>query len=156
MKHFTLPKEGGLIETGIPSDILHSYEKIRTEIYDQSTTASEVIADTIIDAINASKEKTFKLGLSTGVTPVSLYKWLTRKYQEGKVSFKNVEVYSIDEYYPYGKGEPQSRNNIIPKRTIALIILIFLNFFTVFRAIPVQNQELQNPNICFQTQSTDY
>ena len=45
MKHFTLPKEGGLIETGIPSDILHSYEKIRTEIYDQSTTASEVIAD---------------------------------------------------------------------------------------------------------------
>ena len=113
MKHFTLPKEGGLIETGIPSDILHSYEKIRTEIYDQSTTASEVIADTIIDAINASKEKTFKLGLSTGVTPVSLYKWLTRKYQEGKVSFKNVEVYSIDEYYPYGKGEPQSRNNIL-------------------------------------------
>ena len=113
MKHFTLPKEGGLIETGIPSDILHSYEKIRTEIYDQSTTASEVIADTIIDAINASKEKTFKLGLSTGVTPVSLYKWLTRKYQEGKVSFKNVEIYSIDEYYPYGKGEPQSRNNIL-------------------------------------------
>ena len=113
MKHFTLPKEGGLIETDIPSDILHSYEKIRTEIYDQSTTASEVIADTIIDAINASKEKTFKLGLSTGVTPVSLYKWLTRKYQEGKVSFKNVEVYSIDEYYPYGKGEPQSRNNIL-------------------------------------------
>lgn len=113
MKHFTLPKEGGLIETDIPSDILHSYEKIRTEIYDQSTTASEVIADTIIDAINASKEKTFKLGLSTGVTPVSLYKWLTRKYQEGKVSFKNVEIYSIDEYYPYGKGEPQSRNNIL-------------------------------------------
>ena len=34
MKHFTLPKEGGLVEKNIPSDILHSYEKIRTEIYD--------------------------------------------------------------------------------------------------------------------------
>lgn len=113
MKHFTLPKEGGLVEKNIPSDILHSYEKIRTEIYDQSTTASEVIADEIIDSINACQGRTFKLGLSTGVTPVSLYKWLTRKYQEGKVSFSNVEVYSIDEYYPYGKGEPQSRNSIL-------------------------------------------
>ena len=113
MKHFTLPKEGGLIEKGIPSDILHSYEKIRTEIFDQSTTASEKIADTIIEAINTCEGRNFRLGLSTGTTPVSLYKWLTRKFEEGKVSFKNVEVYSIDEYYPYGKGEPQSRNNVL-------------------------------------------
>ena len=113
MKHFTLPKEGGLIEKGIPSDILHSYEKIRTEIFDQSTTASEKIADTIIEAINTCEGRNFRLGLSTGTTPVSLYKWLTRKFEEGKVSFKNVEVFSIDEYYPYGKGEPQSRNNVL-------------------------------------------
>lgn len=113
MKHFTLPKEGGLIEKGIPSDILHSYEKIRTEIFDQSTTASEKIADTIIEAINTCEGRNFRLGLSTGTTPVSLYKWLTRKFEEGKVSFKNVEVYSIDEYDPYGKGEPQSRNNVL-------------------------------------------
>ena len=32
MKHFTLPKDGGLIETGLPLGILHSYEKISAEI----------------------------------------------------------------------------------------------------------------------------
>ena len=113
MKHFTLPKEGGLKEQNIPSDILHSFEKIRTEIFDQSTCASEKIADIIVESINACRGRKFKLGLSTGTTPTSLYNILTRRYREGNVSFSNVEIFSIDEYYPYGKGEPQSGNSIL-------------------------------------------
>lgn len=110
MKHFTLPKEGGLIEKGIPVDILHGFERIRTEIYDQSSTASDKIADIIVNSINACRNRNFRLGLTTGSTPASLYTRLKRAYDEGRVSFRNVEVYSIDEYYPYGKDEPQSRN----------------------------------------------
>ena len=110
MKHFTLPKEGGLIEKGIPADILHGFERIRTEIYDQSSTASDKIADIIVNAINSCKDRKFRLGLTTGSTPASLYTRLKRAFDEGRVSFKNVEVFSIDEYYPYGKDEPQSRN----------------------------------------------
>ena len=110
MKHFTLPKEGGLIEKGIPADILHGFERIRTEIYDQSSTASDKIADIIVNSINACRDRNFRLGLTTGSTPASLYTRLKRAYDEGRVSFRNVEVYSIDEYYPYGKDEPQSRN----------------------------------------------
>ena len=112
MKHFTLPKDGGLIEDNLPNGILHSYEKITTEIYPDSTEASDVIADIIIDAIRAHEESgaehPFKLGLTTGSSPVSLYKWLTRRYQEGKVSFKNVEVFSIDEYYPLPEDRRQA------------------------------------------------
>ena len=112
MKHFTLPKDGGLIEENLPNGILHSYEKITTEIYPDSTEASDVIADIIIDAIRAHEESgaehPFKLGLTTGSSPVSLYKWLTRRYQEGKVSFKNVEVFSIDEYYPLPEDRRQA------------------------------------------------
>ena len=110
MKHFTLPKEGGLIEKGIPADILHGFERIRTEIYDQPSTASDKIADIIVNSINACQNRNFRLGLTTGSTPASLYTRLKRAYDEGRVSFRNVEVYSIDEYYPYGKDEPQSRN----------------------------------------------
>lgn len=113
MKHFTLPKEGGLIEDAIPSDVLHGYERIRTEIYDQSSDASEKIAGIIVRAINSCKDRKFRLGLSTGTTPTSLYTRLARKYAEGLVSFSNVEIFSIDEYYPYGKEEPQSRNRIL-------------------------------------------
>ena len=112
MKHFTLPKDGGLIEENLPNGILHSYEKITTEIYPDSTGASDVIADIIIDSIRAHEEsgadRPFKLGLTTGSSPVSLYKWLTRRYQEGKVSFKNFEVFSIDEYYPLPKDRRQA------------------------------------------------
>ncbi len=113
MKHFTLPKEGGLIEDAIPSDVLHSFERIRTEVYDQSSDASEEIANIVVNAVNSCKDRKFKLGLSTGTTPTSLYRRLARKYEEGLVSFSNVEIFSIDEYYPYGKGEPQSRNSIL-------------------------------------------
>lgn len=113
MKHFTLPKEGGLIEKGIPSDILHGFERIKTEIYDQSSTASDKITDIVVEAINACKERPFRLGLSTGTTPTSLYTRLKKAYENGQVSFQNVEIYSIDEYYPYGKDDPQSRNSIL-------------------------------------------
>ncbi|MBQ9711283.1 MAG: glucosamine-6-phosphate deaminase [Bacteroidales bacterium] len=104
MKHFTLPKDGGLIEDNLPRNILHAYEKISTEIFSDSTDASDRIADIVIKSIKdfeaANYGRKFKLGLTTGASPVSLYKWLTRRYQEGVISFKNVEVYSIDEYYP--------------------------------------------------------
>ncbi len=110
-KHFTLPYDGGLIEKDLPKGILHSYEKISTEIYPESRPASNKIADIIVAAINATPEGVlFRLGLTTGSTPTSLYNELARRYQAGQVSFKQVEVVSIDEYYPSSKEQRQSRN----------------------------------------------
>lgn len=112
MKHFSLPKDGGLIEAGIPHDILHSYERILTHIYDEQELASKTVADIIIESIRKSEGPgTFKLGLTTGKTPMTLYKYLTAAYAAGEISFRNVEVFSIDEYYPFGKDEAQSRNH---------------------------------------------
>ena len=114
MKHFTLPKDGGLIETGLPLGILHSYEKISAEIRTDMDTASEEIAGIIIKAINdfgrTEPGRAFKLGLSTGMSPVVLYQILSRRNKEGDVSFKNVEIFSIDEYYPVGTNGAKGRN----------------------------------------------
>ena len=110
-KHFTLPYEGGLIEKGLPAGILHTYEKIWTKVYPESRPASYAIADQIVAAIKARTDGLFRLGLTTGTTPTSLYNELARRYQAGEVSFKNVEVVSIDEYYPSSKDELQSRNH---------------------------------------------
>ena len=109
-KHFTLPYEGGLIDENLPAGILHTYEKIWTHVYPESRPASYAIADLIVDAIKARKDGLFRLGLTTGSTPTSLYNELARRYEAGKVSFANVEVVSIDEYYPCSKEEAQSRN----------------------------------------------
>lgn len=108
-KQFTLPKDGGLIEDGLPYDILHSFEKIPTEICEDAETASKLIADEIVYSIK-SHEGTFKLGLSTGKTPISLYCELVSRYQAGEISFADVQVFSIDEYYPIAPDAPQSRN----------------------------------------------
>ena len=110
-KHFTLPYDGGLKEEGIPMGILHSYEKIWAHVYADSRPASYAIADLIVDSINSKKDGLFRLGLTTGITPVSLYNELARRFEAGKVSFKNVEIVSIDEYYPSSKDEERSRNH---------------------------------------------
>ena len=114
MKHFSLPKDGGLLLEGLPSDLLHADQKVFTDVYSEPSAASEVIADKVIAAINAHQQDNpgtlFKLGLTTGATPTSLYKWLSRKCREGKVSFRNVAVFSIDEYYPTSNDAKQSRN----------------------------------------------
>lgn len=110
MKHFSLPKDGGLIEAGIPKDILHSYEKIPAEFFDEADEASAEVAEIIVSAIKENSGRVFRLGLTTGTTPVTLYRELVRLYNEKKVSFADVEVFSIDEYYPYVEGS-QSRNH---------------------------------------------
>ena len=110
-KHFTLPYEGGLLEDNLPAGILHSYEKIWTRVYPESRPASYAIADQIVASIKTHTDSLFRLGLTTGATPTSLYNELTRRYEAGEVSFKNVEIVSIDEYYPSSKDELQSRNH---------------------------------------------
>ena len=112
VKQFTLPYEGGLIEENLPGGILHNYEKIWTNIYTESVDASAAVADMVVDAIKACPEdRLFRLGLTTGATPAPLYAELARRYEAGEVSFRNVEVVSIDEYYPSSKDALQSRNH---------------------------------------------
>ena len=114
MRHFTLPEDGGLITKDLPKDILHGYDKIFTEVYADSTEGSRKLADIIVESLQKFEKEnpggTFRLGLTTGATPASLYKVLSRYYREGRISFKNVEVYSIDEYYPSSPDDMQSRN----------------------------------------------
>lgn len=111
MKHFSLPKDGGLIEKDLPKDILHSYEKIPTELFEESRDASIRIADKIIEAIKGHKGDKFKLGLTTGSSPISLYNELIRRNKAGDVSFADVEIFSIDEYYPIEANQTQRRNH---------------------------------------------
>ena len=52
----------------------------------------------------------FVLGLTTGRTPLGLYRELVRRYRAGAISFAGVAVYSLDEFYPIARSEQQSRN----------------------------------------------
>lgn len=111
MKKFSLPKDGGLIEAGLTRGILHSYERIPAHVYEDEEIASSRIADEVVDAIS-SAQGTFRLGLTTGSSPAALYKELVKRHEAGLVSFSNVELFSIDEYYP-APADHFSRNSRI-------------------------------------------
>lgn len=118
---FTLPKEGGLILESTPRDILRRYERIRTTVCESEYEGVQHVADRIVKAIRNYNEvllpneiyeeqQPFVLGLTTGRTPLGLYRELVRRYEAGEVSFANVAVFSLDEFYPIASEEPQSRN----------------------------------------------
>ena len=121
MGKFTLPRDGGLIEAGLPNGIKHSYERIPAHIFEDEEAASTSLAEKIAGYIN-EKEGVFKLGLTTGSSPVTLYKKLVELYEAGKVSFRNVEIYSIDEYYP-APADAQSRNRRLYETLVSKVDL---------------------------------
>ena len=127
MKKFSLPKDGGLIEAGLPYGVKHTFERIPAHIYEDEDAACERLAEKIVDAINASGE-VFRLGLSTGSSPAVLFKALVKRYKAGEVSFKNVEIYSTDEYYP-APADSQSRNRRLYDELIAHVDIKAENVF---------------------------
>ena len=119
MKKFSLPKDGGLIDADLPYGIKHTYERIPAHILEDEDVASKTIADKVVSSINAS-DGVFRLGLTTGSSPVTLYRELVKRYQAGEVSFKNVDIYSIDEYYP-APADSQSRNRRLYEELISKV-----------------------------------
>ena len=70
---------------------------------------SEWAANHIANAINSHKEdRPFVLGLPTGSSPIGTYKRLVEMNKAGKVSFKNVVTFNMDEYVGLPKEHDQS------------------------------------------------
>ena len=55
-----------------------------------------------------NSSKPFVLGLPTGSTPLGTYRELIQFYKDGKVSFKNIITFNMDEYVGLPKEHPQS------------------------------------------------
>lgn len=88
-------------------DVLTKYEKIPTDIYEESEEACAQAAREIALEINEKHRegKFCVLGLPTGSTPNGIYQELIRMHQQEGLSFKNVITFNLDEYYPM---EPDS------------------------------------------------
>ena len=108
---FVLPKIGEL-PVSAPIESICKFEKVPTRICSTEHEGAKAAADIVVSAINSHKEnRLFALGLSTGRSPLGLYAELVNRYRAGEVSFANVEVYSLDEFYPMEPTSPQSRNH---------------------------------------------
>ncbi len=61
-----------------------------------------------INKANPTSEKPYVLGLPTGSSPIGTYKELVNLYKKGKVSFKNVVTFNMDEYVGIPEDHPES------------------------------------------------
>jgi glucosamine-6-phosphate deaminase len=61
-----------------------------------------------IRAARPTKEHPYVLGLPTGSSPIGTYQQLVELYRQGKVSFKNVVTFNMDEYVGLPEDHPQS------------------------------------------------
>lgn len=78
------------------------FEKINTIIHQDSSTASLFVANEIARLIDQKQKLGQKavIGLATGSTPTKVYEYLVQFHKEGRLSFKNVVTFNLDEYFP--------------------------------------------------------
>ncbi|TFK46252.1 Glucosamine/galactosamine-6-phosphate isomerase [Heliocybe sulcata] len=84
---------------------------MRLIIRDDPTAVGEYIANYICKRINnfaPTAEKPFVLGLPTGSSPISTYKALIKLVKDGKLSFKHVVTFNMDEYVHLPRDHPES------------------------------------------------
>ena len=89
---------------------------MRFIIEDTNEHAGQWAARYIVGKILAHQAKTdkpFVLGLPTGSTPLSTYKELIELYKAGKVSFKNVITFNMDEYVDLPEEHPESYHSFM-------------------------------------------
>ncbi len=84
---------------------------MRMLVFDDYDRLSKWVAYYVAGKINRAKptpQKPYVLGLPTGSSPLGTYRELVKLYQEGKVSFKNVITFNMDEYVGLAEDHPES------------------------------------------------
>ncbi|HCN52937.1 MAG TPA: glucosamine-6-phosphate deaminase [Prevotella sp.] len=79
---------------------------------------SKWAANHVVERINAAQptpEKPFVLGLPTGSSPEGMYAELVKANQEGRVSFKNVVTFNMDEYVGLPVDHPESYHSFMAR-----------------------------------------
>ena len=106
---------------------------IEPDYKEMSRWAAEYVAAKI-NAAKPSADKPFVLGCPTGSSPLGLYKHLIELYEAGKVSFRHVVTFNMDEYVGLPEEHPESYHS-----------LMWNNFFNHID-IPQENVHILNGN----------
>jgi 6-phosphogluconolactonase/Glucosamine-6-phosphate isomerase/deaminase len=91
------------------------YEKVPISIFSDADIASDLVARQIANLIREKQKQGLKcvLGLVAGSTPTEVYNRLVDLHKTEGLSFNNVIVFNINEYYPIEKTELQSHYSLL-------------------------------------------
>lgn len=77
---------------------------------------SQWAADYVVARINSANptaQRPFVLGLPTGSSPLGMYKALIEANKAGRVSFRHVVTFNMDEYIGLPEGHPESYHSFM-------------------------------------------
>lgn len=97
---------------------------MRIVITEDANKVADYVAEYVIQRITdyqPTAERPFVLGLPTGSTPVKTYQRLIQAFREGRVSFKNVVTFNMDEYVGLPRDHPESYHSFMKQNLFAFI-----------------------------------
>lgn len=101
-------------ENMIDRSVLTRFEKVPTSIYETMEEGAKAIADEIIRKVQERQRegKFCTIAAGTGASLRPLYAELVRRHKEEGVSFRNVVLFNLFEYYPLSEAKNGSMNQL--------------------------------------------
>ena len=108
------------------------YEKLLTNIYANANEGATAIAQKVATLIREKEKKGERcvLGLSGGFSPLSVYDELVRMHHKENLSFTNVVVFNVSEFFPFNQGQQHSNARLIRTYLLDKVDFDFANFHT--------------------------
>ena len=119
-----------------PSDPLEAtrqsrYEKLRTDIYETEKEGAQSVANEIAALIRtrAEQNKSCVLALPGGSSPLKVYAELVQMHKKDGLSFKNVYIFNISDFYPVD-SKHHSNARLIREYLLSKVDMPEDHFFT--------------------------
>lgn len=108
-------------------------EKIHTDIFASISEGANHIADSIETGIKAAQHdgKFYVMALGTGSSLTPVYEELVKRYEEKKISFRNVIVFNAYEFYPLQKDSSMRSINQLKERFLNHVDIAEQNIFSL-------------------------
>ncbi len=137
--NYSIPQHGGIKYNSEAIDIITSNERIDTKIFKDFESGIEYSADEICKLIveNESLNKKTVLCLSSGETVEGVYGELIKRHKLSQISFANVIVFVLDEFYPYVECSIRGEKRNIYKQFLNHIDIKSENIYSFSDNIPI-------------------
>jgi glucosamine-6-phosphate deaminase len=128
-----VPKKYYQPDSALELSGISRFEKMKTHITTTALESSKAVAREIADLIRqkANENKKCVLCLTSGRSPIELFNELVRIHNEENLSFQNVVIFNLFEYYPLDINFAQSCMNQIKTNLLDKVDILPENIYSI-------------------------
>ena len=130
---YQVPKKYYQPDSALEMSGISRLEKIKTHITTTSKESSEIVAQEIANLIRqkAKENKKCVICFTSGRSPIELFNELVRMHDEENLSFQNVIIFNLFEYYPLDVNFAQSCLNQIKSNLLDKVDILPENIHSI-------------------------